>query len=264
MKEMTMLSLASIDLEELCMALEDHSYETSWWIDPRSGAIRFHNPDVDEDTADDLDEAGLVPIEPVDSHDAYRDMEDFVAAVPDRRAADLLDRAIQGRGAFRRFKDTLFEFPELREIWFSFHDTRMRRGAIRWLADNGIVSQDEAEQAAAALPDPPVRGLSPSASAAREVAADLRRVYGPRLAQVLEFGSRARGEESEESDLDLLVVLTDMTSPWEELRRMDDILWRHSQRHGFVVSALPVTQAELERPTSPVLIRASAEAVPVA
>lgn len=258
-----MLSLASIDLEELCMALEDNSYETSWWIDPRSGAIRFHNPGADEDTADDLEEADLVRIEPVGSHDAYRDMEDFVAAVPDRRAADLLSRAIQGRGAFRRFKDTLFEFGELRANWFRFHDTRMRRRAIWWLADNSIVGRDEAEQAVAALPDPPVRGSGPSATAASEVAADLRSLYGPRLVQVLVFGSRARGEETGESDLDLLVVLREMDSPWDELRRMDDILWRHSQRHGFVVSALPVTQAEVEHPASPALIRASAEAVPV-
>jgi hypothetical protein len=48
----------------------------------------------------------------------------------------------------------------------------MRRRAILWLAGNGIISQDEAEQAAAALPDPPVRGSSPSVSAAKEVAAD--------------------------------------------------------------------------------------------
>ena len=259
-----MLSLESVDLQELCTALEDHSYETSWWIDPRSGAIRFHNPDVDQETGDDLEDSGLLPIEPVESHDAYGDMEDFVALVPDRRAADLLDRAIQGRGAFRRFKDTLFEFDELRRSWFSFHDTRMRRRAVWWLADNGLISQDEARQAADALPDPPVGGSRSAATAAREVAADLRNLYGPRLVQVLEFGSRARGEESEESDLDLLIVLTDMDSPWDELQRMDDILWRHSQRHGFVVSALPVSQTELEHPSSPVLIRASAEAVPVA
>jgi len=258
-----MLSLASIDLEELCAALEDHSHETSWWIDPRSGAIRFHNPDVEEQTADDLEGAGLVAIEPVESRDAYGDMEDFVAEVPDRRSADLLGQAIQGRGAFRRFKDALFGFEELRASWFRFHDTRMRRRAIWWLADNGIVSREDAQQAAAGLPDPPVRGSSPSLIAANSVATDLRRLYGPRLANVLEFGSRARGEETDESDLDLLVVLKDMVSPWDELQRMDDILWQHSQRHGFVVSALPVTEAELQHPASPVLIRARAEAVPV-
>jgi hypothetical protein len=40
---------------------------------------------------------------------------DFTERVRDPRAHDLLERAIEGRGAFRRLKDTLFEFPQLRE-----------------------------------------------------------------------------------------------------------------------------------------------------
>ena len=56
-------------------------------------------------------------------------MAEFVAGVHHRRAAELLDRAIAGRGAFRRFKDTLFEFPELREQWFRYRDARSRRRA---------------------------------------------------------------------------------------------------------------------------------------
>jgi hypothetical protein len=41
-----MLELAAVGLDDLCQALEDHSYETSWWLDPRTGEIRHHNPDV--------------------------------------------------------------------------------------------------------------------------------------------------------------------------------------------------------------------------
>ena len=48
-------------------------------------------------------------VEPIPSFEAYEDMRDFVARVPDRRAADGLGRTIEGRGAFRRFKDTLYE-----------------------------------------------------------------------------------------------------------------------------------------------------------
>ncbi len=48
-------------------------------------------------------------------------MEQFVQLVRDPRARDRLDRALQGRGPFRRFKDTLLEFPGLREAWFRFH-----------------------------------------------------------------------------------------------------------------------------------------------
>jgi hypothetical protein len=58
-------------------------------------------------------------------------------------------------------------------------------------------------------------------------------------------------------------VLTDMTSPWEELRRMDDVLWRHTERSGLAILALPVTRAEFGRPTTPAVTRAKAEAVRV-
>ncbi len=74
-------------------------------------------------------------------------MELFIADVQDERAKDLLWRAIDGKGAFRRFRNTLAEFPELQTLWFSFHDRAMRRRAIEWLAESGVVEQDEAEKA---------------------------------------------------------------------------------------------------------------------
>ncbi|MGH9243243.1 MAG: UPF0158 family protein [Acidimicrobiales bacterium] len=57
-------------------------------------------------------------------------MEEFIELVPDQRPAHLLARAIDGRGAFRRFKDTLSDLPELRDQWFIFHDARMSRRAV--------------------------------------------------------------------------------------------------------------------------------------
>ena len=54
------------------------------------------------------------------------------------------------------------------------------------------------------------------------LAVDLAMLYGDRLRQVLLFGSWARDERPGEFDLQLIVVLTELRSPWEELRRMDD------------------------------------------
>jgi predicted nucleotidyltransferase len=99
---------------------------------------------------------------------------------------------------------------------------------------------------------------------ARDVARDLRVRYGERLAEVLVFGSHARGDAGEESDLDLLVLLVGPVDPWEELRRIDDVLWHHSQLSGVTVSAFPVSDADFAAPTTPVLIRARAEARQVA
>src|SRR5438445_483417 len=103
-KEMTMLELSAVDFDALGMALEDHSDFTRWFIDPTTGEILPWSEDIDEASPE---ETGARYIDPVPSYEAYGDMRDFAARVPERRAADLLSRAIEGRGAFRRFKDTL-------------------------------------------------------------------------------------------------------------------------------------------------------------
>jgi len=153
MREMTMLELSAVDLDGLAEALEDHSDVLRWFIDPSSGEVIPWSEDMDEP---DPEERGALYVYPIPSYEAYEDLRDFVAQVHDRRAADLLSQAIEGRGAFRRFRDTLFEFPELREAWFAFHDVRMRRRAIEWLANAGLIDERDAESTLAALTDPPL------------------------------------------------------------------------------------------------------------
>src|SRR5260370_3414802 len=264
-----MLDLSFVAFSSLCEAPEDHSDETSWWFDPRTGEVEAHSTSSvdDDDLAGDPEERGLVWVDPVPSGEAYRDLEDFVARVRDPRAHDLLERAITGRGAFRRFKDTLFEFPNLRAAWFAFHDRRMECRAIEWLLDQGLIDQAGGEAALAARPDadsPELGRPFDLEAIVSSAAGELRSLYGPRLRRIALFGSSARGEATPDSDIDLLVVLDAMVSPWEELRAMEPILWRHSLEHDTVVTAVPVTEQELADPRSPALVRARDEARRVA
>jgi hypothetical protein len=64
-------------------------------------------------------------------------MEWFIAHVEDEDIADRLGIAISGRGAFRRFRDTLSRYPDLMTRWFAFSGERQRGRARRWLADEG-------------------------------------------------------------------------------------------------------------------------------
>jgi hypothetical protein len=256
-----MLDPESVDLDELCAALDDRTPGVSWWIDAGTGAIRTQlDVTGDPDAQPPLVDPGWRRIRHTESYESYRDMAEFVAAVHHRRAADLLDRAISGRGAFRRFKDTLFEFPELRDQWFRFRNARARRRALSWLAAEGLVDPAAADRAAARHPDP--QRAEEDLPAA--VAVDLGILYGDRLQQVLLFGSWTRGEGPGEFDLQLIVVLADLRSPWDELHRMDEVLWRHTERSGLAVTALPMSPQQLAAPSTPALKRAAAEAVLVA
>jgi predicted nucleotidyltransferase len=263
---MTMLDLDQLNLGELCMALEDNAPEHSWWLDPTSGELQLGTECGDAFEDEHPAERGLVYVDPVDSGESYSDMEEFAEAVPDPRARDLLLRAIAGRGAFRRFKDTLLEFPGIREAWFHFHDARMERRAITWLAEHGLIASRVAEDALATRTEPAFPASEAPMDAmlvAREVTSDLRDLYGARLKTVVLFGSWARGDAHPESDIDLLVVLDEVRSRRLELNRMSQVLWRHSLQHGTVVTELPVSEAEYRESDEPILVRARAEGSPV-
>lgn len=97
---------------------------------------------------------------------------------------------------------------------------------------------------------------------AATVASDLYALYGRRLRQVLVFGSRARGDHREDSDLDLLVVLADPVDRSMEMRAMDDVLWRHTLASDVVITSFPVGESEWLEPRIPLLIEAAKDAVP--
>jgi uncharacterized protein UPF0158 len=152
------LELSSLDLEEIATALASQTdYEHQWLINPQTGEIVFWTVDtgIDGQTPVDLDELDLVSIDPLPSWIWYQDMADFAEAITDERTGQRLTRAIQGRGAFRRFKDVLHqEHPDLLPVWHAFHDARAMRRAVQWLADNSLIEDAAAEGFLAGHPDP--------------------------------------------------------------------------------------------------------------
>ena len=76
-----------------------------------------------------------------------------MTTTPPRRLA----RAINGCGAFRRFKDELHEeYPHLLPAWYAFRDARGARRAVDWLLDLSLIGEDDADRLRAEHPDPPV------------------------------------------------------------------------------------------------------------
>lgn len=77
-----------------------------------------------------------IPTRP--SHEAYDIIVNFVSDVKDGRMRSRLESALHGRGVFRRFKDTLKEYPEIEKEWFKFKDEKDKGMVKEWLESIGI------------------------------------------------------------------------------------------------------------------------------
>lgn len=132
-----------VDLEELASILEGDPVHGGGRIDLTNGEVWHQSSieyaeevgELDPDEGDDPERWLAVACE--GSRDGYRDMEDFIALVDDDRLAGRLEVAIAGRGAFRRFKDVLWDQPEPLTQWHAFSDDRHRGRARAWLAEQG-------------------------------------------------------------------------------------------------------------------------------
>jgi hypothetical protein len=74
-----------------------------------------------------------IRIDPASSREQYRWMERFVAAVQDQPLRERLLVAIDGKGAFRRFKDVLLAFPAERERWFAHRSDLLHLHIQTWI-----------------------------------------------------------------------------------------------------------------------------------
>ena len=70
---------------------------------------------------------------PASSREQYRWMERFVSSVADLPLRERLLIAIDGKGAFRRFKDVLLAFPAERERWFAYRSELLHFHIQTWL-----------------------------------------------------------------------------------------------------------------------------------
>lgn len=77
-------------------------------------------------------------IDPVSSREQYRWMERYIPMVEDPDLQGKLSQAIDGKGAFRRFKDVLMAYAPERERWFAFRSERLRIFMEAWLGAHAL------------------------------------------------------------------------------------------------------------------------------
>ncbi|MET1087885.1 MAG: hypothetical protein ABWY04_12330 [Arthrobacter sp.] len=92
-----------------------------------------------EDTAIDVEEepARWLRLSCAGSRNGWRDMAAFAERQHDVAFRERLERAIEGTGAFLRFRD-LLDGENLSDQWYAFSTDRQLGRARDFLADNGI------------------------------------------------------------------------------------------------------------------------------
>lgn len=90
-----------------------------------------------------------------------------------------------------------------------------------------------------------------SLSILKELSAVLRARYQDRFLNLLVYGSEARGEAGPHSDIDVLLILSDVAKSSREVDRIADILADFNLRYGVLLSVLPVAQEKFNKAEGP-------------
>jgi hypothetical protein len=204
-----------LDWDALEIAVERNSPDTDSYLDFTTGRI------LTITTGD--PEAGLnrqsvsenirnfLRIEPASSREQYRWMERFVGSVADEPLRERLIISIDGKGAFRRFKDVLLAYPAERERWFSYRADLLHWHIAQWLEQNEISTSNEPPWGAVEEPQelpavgrPMVHGSEAPGEAlrrqARELLETIPAIELPTAIAFLEFLKLRSAEQLARSD----------------------------------------------------------------
>ncbi len=92
---------------------------------------------------------------------------------------------------------------------------------------------------------------------------ELEKIYGSRLKKVFLYGSWARNEATEDSDIDIMLVLDGSVVPGREIDRIIDTLTDINLEYGVLISIYPVSLKDFTNVSSPLLLNAHKEGTPV-
>lgn len=125
------------DWSALETAFEHNAPETHSYLDLHTGQVLTivdSRPEDDEKRRQIRSSTGrYVHLDPASSREQYRWMERFVKSVEDPSLAERLVLAIDGKGAFRRFKDVLLSYPVERDRWFQYRANLLHIYINGWL-----------------------------------------------------------------------------------------------------------------------------------
>ncbi len=99
----------------------------------------------------------------------------------------------------------------------------------------------------------------------QHILAEFRRgldaLYGPRLVEVVLFGSQARNDASPDSDIDVMIVLRGAVDANKEIPRVSPLASALSLQHDVVISCVYISEGGFRRDESPLLLNVRREGV---
>ena len=96
----------------------------------------------------------------------------------------------------------------------------------------------------------------------KELKAGLVCIYGDKLKAVYLYGSYARGDYRQGSDVDVMILLKDYKNYWEELRRSTELASDISLEYDVTVSRLIMKDIQWKESDMPVLRNIHKEGLP--
>jgi hypothetical protein len=144
-----------IDSANLINALEDHTGSFNYYLDLENGnVVSLSRDNFEEEFEEDpVDSDGynheivenntdrFIFIDPIDSRESFKIMEDFVSTILNDLIKNTLSSALSKRKPFRNFKDELNHLPEIQKEWYKYHEIEMEKIAYEWLKDNDITAE---------------------------------------------------------------------------------------------------------------------------
>lgn len=85
-----------------------------------------------------------IAIDAIPSRIQYQWLDEFIKSIEDESVRGRMEAAINGKGAFRRFKDILLTLPDERRRWFEYRDQMMRQRIVEWVREQGVMPLNEA------------------------------------------------------------------------------------------------------------------------
>lgn len=129
-----------VTLSKIIEGLEMVDNIADCYYNPEKDEIFLSNigeyEELTEDEIDELFEKSIILPTQYEINE-YQIMVDFIDTIDNLEIKSNLQRLIQGKGAFRRFKDYCFEMDIIQK-WYDFRDKRYKEIAIDWCKQNEL------------------------------------------------------------------------------------------------------------------------------